>query len=480
MSRDKTGGGSAGKQGAQMKPWGGRFSKATDPSVERYTSSLAYDRRLAPYDLAGSRAHARMLAAQGILSAQDGDSILAGLDSVEREIADGAFDWRPSDEDVHMAIERRLTELVGEAGGKLHTARSRNDQVALDMRMFCRDHAKDLASAAAELIGALREQAVQHPEAVLPGYTHLQRAQPVLLAHHMAAHCYAFLRDIDRFRAAHDAADAMPLGAAALAGTTFPIDREMVAAELGFSRVVENSMDAVADRDFALDLLYACVTAALHVSRLAEEVVLWTSSEFGFATVDDGYATGSSIMPQKKNPDVAELARGKTGRVLGDLVALATVLKGLPLAYDRDLQEDKEAVFDSVETVSTTLSLMAALMRTMTWRQDRMLAAAEGGFATATELADYLTGKGLAFRQAHEIAGLAVKTCEERGCALAELSLADLRGLSPLIDEDVRESLSVASSVRRRKSQGGTAPERVAEQLEDIGRRVEAARSWAD
>jgi argininosuccinate lyase len=465
-----------GKPGA--KPWGGRFQKATAPSVEAFTSSLAYDRRLAVYDIQGSRAHVRMLAKQAILQKTDTDAILAGLDAIEGEIAQASFDWRASDEDVHMAVERRLIELIGDAGGKLHTARSRNDQIALDLRLFCRDRAKGLVAAVAGLAEALLMQARANPAVAMPGYTHLQRAQPVLLSYHLAAHCYALLRDIGRLAEAHRAADAMPLGAAALAGTSFPIDREMVARDLGFSRLVENSMDAVADRDFALDLLYACTTTALHVSRLAEEVVLWTSSEFAFAVLDDAYATGSSIMPQKKNPDVAELARAKTGRVLGDLITLATVLKGLPLAYDRDLQEDKEALFDAADTVEMTLEVMAGLVAGIQWRPERMLAAAEGGFATATELADYLAGKGLPFRQAHEVAGRAVRACEERGCALGDLSSAELRELSPLIEDDVRESLTVASSIARRTSPGGTAPERVAEQLDEIARQLAAAKTW--
>jgi argininosuccinate lyase len=462
------------------KPWAGRFAKPTDADVEAFMSSVAYDRRLAAHDIAGSRAHARMLAAQRIITKGELAEILAGLKSIEKEMSDGAFKWRAADEDVHMAVERRLIELVGPVGGKLHTARSRNDQIALDLRLYVREQARALTGAVCGLVDALVAQAKANRKVVMPGYTHLQRAQPVLLAHHLAAHAFALLRDVERFQAAWRSADAMPLGSAALAGTSFPIDREQVAAELGFSRLAENSMDAVADRDFALDLVYACATCALHLSRLAEELVLWTSGEFGFAVPDDAYATGSSIMPQKKNPDVAELARGKTGRIVGQLTALMTIVKGLPLTYNTDLQEAKEVLIDAVELTDECLPVLAGMVATMTWRPERMRAAAEGGFATATELADYLAGKGLPFRQAHAVAGRAVKACEQQGRALTDLKLPELKKLSPLFEGDVLDALSVESAVARRTSDGGTAPRQVASELRTLRTRLDKAAAWAE
>ncbi len=446
--------------------WGGRFHEAPTGDFARFGASLEVDKRLWPFDIAGSKAHATMLAAKGIISSEDAEAIRRGLDEVAEEIAAGEFGFDASvDEDIHMAIERRLTELIGPAGGRLHTARSRNDQVALDTRLFAKDAAASLAAALKGLMRTLLARAKEGSDVILPGYTHLQPAQPVLLAHHLLAYFWMFARDLTRVEAARQAADASPLGAAALAGTTYPIDRRMTAEALGLSRVIPNSLDAVSDRDFALDLIYASSVVMAHLSRLCEELVLWSSAEFGFVTMDDAHSTGSSIMPQKKNPDFAELVRGKTGRVYGDLMGLLTTLKGIPLAYDKDLQEDKEPLFDAVDTATASVSVVAGMVATMDVHADRMALAAGEGLMAATDLADYLVGKGLPFREAHRVVGSLVAWCVEEGKALDELTLEELREFSELFDADVLSWVEIRNVVARRRSEGGTAPEAIAAQI---------------
>ncbi|MDH4140668.1 MAG: argininosuccinate lyase, partial [Coriobacteriia bacterium] len=372
------------------KPWGGRFEKSPSRFLEEFGASLPTDRRMWAEDIGGSIAHARMLAEQGIISSEDADAIETGLSQIYREIREGSFDFDVADEDIHMAIERALIDRVGPAGARLHTGRSRNDQVALDTRMYAKRTASSLVGQVTELLETLLGLAEEHLGVVMPGYTHLQKAQPVLLSHHLLAYFWMFSRDVVRLRIAFESADVMPLGSAALAGTTFPIDRRMVAERLGFAAVSANSMDSVSDRDFLLDLTYACVVAMVHISRFCEELILWSSDEFGFVSMDDAYATGSSIMPQKKNPDFAELARGKTGRVVGDLTSLLVTLKGLPLAYNKDMQEDKEAAFDAADTLSDVLAVVDGMLKSASFDAARMRSGAKGGFMVATDLADYL------------------------------------------------------------------------------------------
>jgi len=456
---------STGTTAAPRKMWGGRFSAATAASVEAFTASVHYDARLAPCDIAGSRVHARMLGRQGLLHEAEVADILRGLAEIEAEIASGTFVFRPELEDVHMNIEKALTERIGAAGEKLHTARSRNDQVALDLRLYLRDECDRLAGLLQDLRRALARLARSHLDTVMPGYTHMQRAQPVLLSHHLLAYAEMFGRDRGRLADCRARMNVLPLGAAALAGTGLPIDRAWVAAELGFAGVSANSMDTVGDRDFACEFLFAGAMIQLHLSRLAEELVLWSGQEFGFVEIDDRYCTGSSIMPQKKNPDIAELVRGKSGRACGNLMTLLTVLKGLPLTYNRDLQEDKEPVFDTVDTVGSSLAIMAEMLAHLRFRTDRLASAAGGGFMTATDLADYLVRAGLPFRQAHAVVGRIVARCQERDMELAEAPSALLREFSPLIGEDVCHVLSVQGSITSRVSEGGTAPARVEEAL---------------
>lgn len=450
----------------------GRFDKGMAQPMEAYSASIAYDRRLAPYDIAGSIAHASALARAGLLTAGEAESIIAGLTSIAEEIEQGRFPFRDELEDIHMNVEARLREKIGDAAAKLHTARSRNDQVALDMRLFVKDAAGEAVRRIRALQGAIVELAEAHQDAVMPGYTHLQRAQPVLLAHHLLAYFEMLERDAARFRQARERADVMPLGSGALAGVPYPLDRELVAQELGFSRISQNSMDAVADRDFVLDYLYAAAVCMMHLSRLAEEIVVWSTAEFGFIELDDAYATGSSIMPQKKNPDAAELARGKTGRVYGHLLGLLTVLKGLPLTYNRDLQEDKEGLFDAVDTLLLTLEVFRGMVATLKVNQARMAQAAEEDFILATDLADYLVRQGVAFRDAHGIVGRLVRHAIEEGKALSELSLDDYRRFSPHFGDDVF-AITAATSVAARDLPGGTAPEQVSKALAAARRRME-------
>ncbi|MDP3716030.1 MAG: argininosuccinate lyase, partial [Burkholderiales bacterium] len=424
------------------KTWSGRFSEPVDDLVKRFTASVGFDQRLAEFDIQGSIAHARMLRATGIISAVDFEAIERGLAAILEEIRDGSFPWSVDLEDVHLNIEHRLTDMVGDAGKRLHTGRSRNDQVATDVRLYLRaaiDHVQTLIKG---LQRALLDLAENHADTVMPGFTHLQVAQPVSFAHHLLAYVEMLSRDAQRFADCRKRVNRLPLGAAALAGTSFPIDRQMVAKELGFDGVCENSLDAVSDRDFAIEFVAAGALTMTHLSRFSEELILWMSPRFGFIDIADRYCTGSSIMPQKKNPDVAELVRGKTGRVNGHLVALLTLMKGQPLAYNKDNQEDKEPLLDTVDTLMMSLAVFAGMVGGITVNVDRMRAAAREGYATATDLADYLVKKGLPFREAHEAVALAVRFAETRGCDLSELSLDDLKQFSPLPGRYVRGDLA--------------------------------------
>ena len=452
----------------KRKPWEGRFAAATAPIVEEFTASIAVDKRLAPYDIAGSLAHCHMLVARGIIPAADGKRICRGLTEIEKEIASGTFAFDAADEDIHMAIERRLTEKIGPAGGRLHTARSRNDQVALDLRLFVRAEIGAVLGHITAFQKVLVASARKHVRVVMPGYTHLQRAQPVLFAHHLLAYHEKLERDGERFADCRRRADVMPLGAGALAGTTFPIDPEQVARELRFARVATNSIDAVSERDFIAEFLAAAAILAIHLSRLAEEIVLWSSAEFGFLTFPDEFATGSSIMPQKKNPDVAELIRGKTGRVFGNLMALLTILKGLPLAYNRDLQEDKPPLFDTVDTVKGCLAVLTALVPRLTVNAERMREAATDGFLLATDVADYLVTKGIPFREAHGIVGRAVRRCIDTGRRLEDLTDKEWREVSEHFEPDLQDWLTIEAALARRSAGGGTAPVNVARRLRGL------------
>jgi argininosuccinate lyase len=434
----------------------GRFARPRLPEVEAFTASLPFDRRLYRHDIRGSIAHARMLARTGLLRRAEAARIVAGLRAVEREIAAGRFRFDLADEDIHLAIERRLTERIGAPGRKLHTARSRNDQVALDLRLYLRDELAAVTALVGELRRALIALARRHLDTVMPGYTHLQRAQPITLAHHLAAYVEMLSRDRDRFAQALERTDVMPLGAGALAGTTLPIDRVAVARELGFRRISDNSLDAVSDRDFVVDFLAAAALCAVHLSRMAEEIILWSSAEFAFVALPDEFSTGSSMMPHKKNPDLLELIRAKSGRMIGDLVAMLTVLKGLPLAYNSDLQEDKERAFDALDTLKPGLRLLTLLWPRLRFDTGAMRAAA-GGFALATDLAEYLVRHGVAFRRAHEIVGAMVRTASAAGRSLEELTLADLRRHSSAFGPDALRSLSAHGSVQARNLPGGPA-----------------------
>jgi len=448
------------------KAWAGRFQKQTDPVVEEFTASIQVDSRLAEADIRGSIAHARMLGACGIIPEEDAQLIIRGLQDLAEDFRSGRVELDPACEDIHMLVERRLYERIGAAAGKLHTARSRNDQVALDLRLWCRDSALRLDEAIAGLQATLLSLAEQHVETVLPGYTHLQRAQPVTLGHHLLAYFWMLERDRSRLTDWHTRNNLCPLGAAALAGTSLPVDREMTARELGFDAPIPNSMDAVSDRDFALELAFICSTVMTHLSRLAEETVIWSSAEFGFLELDDSVATGSSIMPQKKNPDVAEITRGKTGRVHGALVALLTVLKGLPLTYMRDLQEDKPPLFDAVDNTLACLRAMERLLALSEFRKDRMAQAADDGFAVATDLAEYLVRKGVPFREAHELVGNLVRRCLEEGGRLDRLTAAELAQAHPALTGDAAESLKIEASLHSRSHTGGCAPSADRRQLE--------------
>ncbi len=456
------------------KAWGGRFTKPPDKMVEGFTSSLSFDRRLYRQDIQGSVAHARMLGRQGIITEAEAQTLVEGLEKVLAEIEAGTFPFRIEHEDIHLNIEKRLTELVGPTGGKLHTARSRNDQVSTDMHLYFKEQIDEVVVLVRGLQGAILAQAEEHlgsdaggsfGPTIMPGYTHLQRAQPILLSHHLMAYFFMFERDAGRLLDCRKRTDLSPLGAGALAGTTFPIDRAFTAGELGFSAPYPNSIDAVSDRDYLIEFLSAASLIMMHLSRLCEELVMWSGTEFAFVEMDDAFATGSSIMPQKKNPDVAELVRGKTGRVYGSLIGLLTVLKGLPLAYHTDLQEDKERTFDALDTLKRCLEVTAGMVATMRFRRERLTQAVRQDFSNATDLADYLAKKGLPFREAHEVAGKVVLHCINTGRYLADLPLPELREFSPLIGDDIFEAISPERCVADRRSLGGTSPERVAEQI---------------
>jgi len=449
------------------KPWGGRFAEPTDRFVEHWSASIAFEQRLAPHDIAGSIAHARMLGRQGIVPQAEVDQIIAALEEIRGEIEAGTFTFSEALEDIHMNVEARLIEKVGAIGGKLHTARSRNDQVATDVRLYLREEVVAISKQIVALQKVLVDQAAAHLDVLFPGFTHLQTAQPVLFAHHLMAYYEMLERDQARLADGYPRINQLPLGSGALAGTTFPIDRLSVARELGFDGVCRNSLDAVSDRDFAIEFTAAAGLIMVHLSRFAEELVLWSSAPFSLVRLPEGYCTGSSIMPQKRNPDVPELIRGKSGRVFGDLTALLTLMKGLPLAYNKDMQEDKEPLFDAVDTVQGCLKVFTAMIAGLTVHRDRAAELAGQGFATATDLADGLVRAGLPFRDAHEVVGKLVALAESRGCQLAELKAEDLTDLAPGADPALLQQLTVAASVAARHALGGTAPDTVREAIDD-------------
>ena len=448
------------------KLWGGRFTRDTDASVEEFTSSISFDQRMYRQDILGSMAHARMLGRCGILTGAETDQIIAGLQSILTDIEAGNFSFDIALEDIHMNVEKRLTERIGPVGGKLHTARSRNDQVALDTHMYIKTAILSIAQLIHDMERSIVEVAAANQEVILPGYTHLQRAQPVLFSHHLLAYFQMLSRDFDRLAGVWERSDIMPLGAGALAGTTFPIDRRMVAEELKFAKIYENSMDAVSDRDYIVEFLSFASLLMVHLSRLSEELILWSSTEFSFIELDDAHCTGSSIMPQKKNPDVCELVRGKTGRVVGHLMAMLTTLKGLPMTYNKDMQEDKEGLFDTIDTLKFSLSVYAAMLKGMKLNAARMRQVLDDDFSNATDMADYLVRKGLPFREAHAVVGKAVRLAIETKRNLAELPLAELLALCPLFEADILAALKIETCIEARNSEGGTAFAQVRSTLE--------------
>jgi len=447
------------------KPWAGRFRQATNPEVEKFTASIHFDCRLYRHDIEGSIAHARMLRRQGLLSKEEMEAIVKGLQKIRAEIEAGTFEFRLEDEDIHMAIEKALIAKIGKVGAKLHTGRSRNDQIALDMRLYLREEIEKTRDLLLAFRSTLKHLAQREMDTIIPGYTHLQKAQPVLLAHFFLAYDAMFARDEERLREAYQRVNVMPLGAGALAGSGLPLDREYVAKLLNFPRVSENSMDTVADRDFVVEFIFVASLIMMHLSRLSEDLIIWSTGEFDYLRIEDSFATGSSLMPQKKNPDVAELVRGKTGRVYGHLMAILTVLKGLPMTYNRDLQEDKEALFDVVDTLKASLSIVSTLLKHVDFNRERMEEEANKGFITATDLVEYLVIKGVPFRDAHEIVGKVVAYCLEKEKTFSDLTLREFKKFHPSFGPDVREILSARESVRRKKTIGGTSPERVKEQL---------------
>ncbi len=451
-----------------MKLWSGRFQKNTDAAMDAFHSSISFDCRMYREDIAGSIAHAAMLGRQGIIPEEDAEKIVGGLRAILLDIEAGKVEFTAGAEDIHMNVESLLIERIGEAGKRVHTGRSRNDQVALDMRMYLKSAIEKIRSRLKALVEALVSTAEANTRTVMPGYTHLQKAQPVTLAHHLLAYAEMFLRDLDRFADCKRRTDVLPLGAGALAGSTYPLDRESVARELGFAAVSRNSMDSVSDRDFCVEFCSCASIAMMHLSRFCEELILWSSDEFRFAEMDDAYSTGSSIMPQKKNPDVAELIRGKTGRVYGDLMALLTVMKGIPLAYNKDMQEDKEATFDAFDTLFACLDMFTRMFKTLKFNQESMEKGAARGFANATDAADYLVKKGLPFRSAHEAVGKLVFRCIQEQKAIGELSLDELKEFSPLFEGDVYDAISLSACVAGRKLKGGPAPETVQKAIAEI------------
>lgn len=458
--------------------WGGRFSKSTDEMINDFQASIDFDKRMYNEDIAGSIAHATMLAKAGIISEADRDDIIKGLKDIYKKIEEGNFSFEVALEDIHMNIEKRLTDAIGEAGGRLHTARSRNDQVALDTHMFIRRQVVEVEKLILDMQAALVETARKYSDVIMPGYTHLQRAQPILFSHHMMAYFSMLKRDFDRFRGVYERCDIMPLGAGALAGTTFPIDRPFVAEQLNFDAIYSNSLDAVSDRDYIMEFLSAASILMVHLSRLSEETILWCSREFFFIELDDAHCTGSSMMPQKKNPDVSELVRGKTGRVMGHLMAMLTTVKGLPLAYNKDLQEDKEGIFDAIDTIKFSLAVYARILRGMKVRKDVMRRAVAEDFSNATDLADYLVKKGMPFRQAHAVSGKAVHYCIEQDKWLADMSMEEFQKLSDLFAEDIYEVISPETCVKNRNSYGGTSYQQVEMQLQLADKLLEAEQGY--
>ena len=450
------------------KMWAGRFAKALDSQADDFNSSIRFDSRMYKQDIKGSMAHAAMLSARGIIPQSDADAIIAGLETILADITAGILPIDPAAEDIHMFVEAELTKRIGDAGKRLHTARSRNDQVALDTRLYLRDEISEIISLTLSLIEVLTDRAEEYKAAIMPGYTHLQRAQPITFGHHLMAYAMMLQRDVGRFEDTAKRMDVSPIGCCALAGTTYPTDRAYEAELLGFSAVAENSLDGVSDRDFCVEFLSACSILMMHLSRLSEEIILWSSWEFSFIELDDSYTTGSSIMPQKKNPDMAELCRGKTGRVYGDLMALLTALKGLPLAYNKDMQEDKEAVFDAVDTVKMCLSVMTPMLATMKAKRDNMYKAAQKGFINATDLADYMTKKGVPFRSAYKISGQLVAYCIENNTVLEALSLEKFREYSDVFEADVYDDISLETCVGKRISFGGTSVSSVEAQIASV------------
>ncbi|MFD1040114.1 argininosuccinate lyase [Virgibacillus byunsanensis] len=463
-----------------MKLWGGRFTKPTNQLVDEYTASIHFDKKLAQYDIEGSLAHVKMLKKCGIISQSDGDTIIEGLNTVAVKIKNGEAELHEEHEDIHMNVEKLLIEEVGPVGGKLHTGRSRNDQVALDMRLYLRESLIEISQLLTAVQDSLYKQAQENLDTVLPGYTHLQRAQPVLFAHHMMAYVFMFQRDVERLTDSFSRVNKSPLGAGALAGTTFPIDRQYVAQELHFDGVCENSLDAVSDRDFVVEFLSNASIISMHLSRLCEEFVQWSSAEFNFIELDDAFCTGSSMMPQKKNPDVAELVRGKTGRVYGHLMGMLTTLKGLPLAYNKDMQEDKEGMFDTVSTLSGALALFAPMIETMHVKKDNMYQAVRKDFSNATDLADYLVGKGMTFRESHAAVGQIVLDCINKDKYLLDLSLEEFQSFSESIEADIYDVLSPEAVVNARDVAGGTAKKRVEEQLENAAGMIQSNMDWSE
>lgn len=450
-----------------MKLWKGRFTKQASSSSDEFNASIGFDQRLYEEDIAGSIAHAKMLAKQNIITEEDAGKIVSALLDIREEIRNGSIAFSVEQEDIHMNIESLLTERIGDTGKKLHTARSRNDQIACDFKMYVKKSCSEIDLLLDELQDTIKVLAEEHSETVMPGYTHLQRAQAVTFGYHLLAYHQMFKRDRSRFFDCKKRTDSLPLGSGALAGTSYDTDRDFLSGELGFSSVTSNAMDSVSDRDFALEFLNCCSLCMMHLSRFCEEIIIWNSKEFSFIELDDAYATGSSIMPQKKNPDMAELIRGKTGRVYGDLVSLLTVMKGLPLAYNKDMQEDKEPVFDGSDTLKNSLSVFSAMLRTITVKKESMASAAKHGYMNATDAADYLVSKGLPFRACHEIIGRLVLHCIEKECAIEDLSLSELKKFSPLFENDIYEKISVEACINNKRSKGSTSFAEVKKQLEE-------------
>ncbi len=454
------------------KPWSGRFQKATAESVEKFTSSIDFDKRLYPYDIEGSVAHAKMLGKQKIISSKESAKIVSALKNILKDIEKGKFKFLTADEDIHMAVEKELIRRIGDVGGKLHTARSRNDQIVLDVRLFLRTEITIITASLTSLQRALIQLAKKEIKTIMPGYTHLQKAQPVLLSHYLLAFTEMFGRDVQRLEDCGNRLNVLPLGAAALAGTSLPIDRNATAKMLKFSSISKNSMDTVADRDFIAEFIFAASLVMMHLSRFCEDLVLWSSDEFGFVEISDAYTTGSSIMPQKKNPDVAELIRGKTARVYGDLVTMMTLLKGLPMAYNRDLQEDKEPLFDAVDTVKNCLSIFTEMIQNTSFNAQSMNAAARGGFSTATDVAEYLVGKGVPFRRAHEITGKVVAYCLKKKKGLENLTIKEYQRFEECFTEDIRNKINVQHAVNARKHTGGTATKTVLQRIKEFEKSI--------